>query len=181
MEKKEEISTFKETLASEGRYHVYSFMLYFDDFSSWSQLFPEGPVHGCFLLLLNLPLCHRRAASSIWTVPFSPAGMSSIVVFGSFDSRYCQKYIEWFGTNDALHDKSETILNLWGLPGDYLASLQVLGALKHIARAPCITCTFGSTSFTAAANIRIRGSFIQETNRSPECLPVALNSVRPSL
>ena len=60
---------------------MYQMLLYADDFTPRSYLFPRGSVGGVYMSPSSLHIRSRRGQSSIRTVSLTPPGVSTNYVF----------------------------------------------------------------------------------------------------
>ena len=59
------------------KFVVYRVLLYCDEFSPFSSLYPQGSAGGCYMLLLGLPPRSRSTRSSVRIIGLTPPGIST--------------------------------------------------------------------------------------------------------
>lgn len=123
-------------------YYIYRLMLYADDFTARSALFPKGSVGGVYLNPTGLHLHSRRSQSAIRTVSLTPSGISTNLVFDMIIDDLVEGSLHGFTTIDAFGHNVPVFLDVLGFVGDYPASSSVVDVSGHTSICPCTHCTF---------------------------------------
>ncbi len=129
-------------LADGTSYYMYRLILYADDFTARSNLFPKGSVGGLYLSPSSFHIRSRRSQSSIRTVSLTPAGVSTNSVLNFLIEDLVRGTLEGFDCVDAFGNRVKVFFDVLGFIGDYPAATAVVDLKGHTALAPCGHCGF---------------------------------------
>lgn len=124
------------------RYYMYRLLLYADDFTQRSSLFPKGSVGGLYMNPSSFHTRSRRSQSTIRTVSLTPPGVSTNSVMEFILEDLVQGSIEGIDCVDAFGQHVRVFFDVMGFIGDYPASSGVVDLKGHTANAPCTVCGF---------------------------------------
>ena len=124
------------------KYFIYHVLLYCDDFTARSPLFPKGSVGGCYLVPVGLSLRRRRRTISVRLVSLTPNGVSTNMVLDAIVDDLNDSAVSGVDAVDPTGEKCVVFVNVVGFVGDYPASSATLDTMTHAAAAPCTVCSF---------------------------------------
>ena len=130
------------TLDDGRRYYMYRLILYADDFTPRSTLFPKGSAGGVYMSPASLHIRSKRSQSSIRTISLTPPGVSTNSVIEHLIDDLVRGSTVGFECIDAFGKLVKVYFDIVGFIGDYPASSAVVDLKGHTATAPCTHCGF---------------------------------------
>lgn len=129
-------------LPSGKRYYKYRILLYADDFTPRSTLFPKGSVGGFYMSPSGFSLRSKKNQSTIRTISLTPKGISTNMVFDFIISDIVNGCVKGIECVDAYGEQVIIFLEVTGFVADYPASTSAIDVRGHMASSPCTHCTF---------------------------------------
>ena len=161
------------------KYYVYRIILYADDFTQRSTLFPKGSVGGLYMSPSSLHIKSRRSQTSIRTVSLTPPGVSTNEVLHFLIEDLVTGSLDGFICTDAFGERVTVFFDIMGFIGDYPASSGVVDLRGHNAIAPCTVCGFTynndnvHSKYASTTSVHSRNSSYRRTQSRTESVRAA--------
>ena len=124
------------------QYYKYRILLYADDFTPRSTLFPKGSVGGFYMSPSGFSIRSRSSQLTIRAISLTPSGVSTNLVFEDIIKDIVDGSVSGVDAVDAYGNDVTIFLEVTGFVGDYPASSAVVDVKGHTSSSPCTHCTF---------------------------------------
>lgn len=129
-------------LPSGKRFYKYRILIYADDFTPRSSLFPKGSVGGLYMSPSGFSVRLRKSQCTIRVISLTPTGVSTNVVFEYIINDIVTGSTSGIESVDAYGNEVIIFLDISGFIGDYPASSAAVDLKGHTASVPCTHCIF---------------------------------------